>query len=116
MESDKRAAHMTFGEKIRELRREKGLSLRALAKKIDCNFTYLSKAENGKLDFSTFPGDALILKLAKALEADADELLLLAQKIPDQIKRRVIERPDVFRRIADLDDKALDDLLIFLDK
>ena len=54
--------------------------------------------------------------MAKALDADADELLLLAQKIPERIKRRVLERPDVFRRVADLDDKALNDLLVFLDK
>jgi len=45
------------------------------------------------------------------LDADADELLLLAKKIPEEIKSRVLERPDAFRRIAKLDDGELDDLL-----
>lgn len=40
-----------------------------------------------------------------------DELLLLAEKVPDEIKKRVIERPDAFRKIAQLDDKTLDKLL-----
>jgi hypothetical protein len=53
----------------------------------------------------------LIRKLAKALEADVDELLLLAKKIPPDIRERVIERPDAFRKIASLDDEALDAVL-----
>jgi hypothetical protein len=48
------------------------------------------------------PSDALICKLAKALDGDADELLILAKKVPERIKRRVLERPDAFRKLADL--------------
>src|SRR5262249_55539823 len=44
-------------------------------------------------------------------DADADELLLLAQKIPPQIRKRVLERPDAFRTLASLDDEALDRLV-----
>ena len=51
------------------------------------------------------------MKLAKALEADEEELMLLAEKVPDSIRRRVIERPDAFRQLAKLDDKALDRVL-----
>ena len=43
-----------------------------------------------------------------ALEADADELVFLAKRIPDQMKERILERPDAFRKLADLDDEALD--------
>ena len=53
----------------------------------------------------------LIAKLAKALDADEDELLLLAEKVPEQIRRRVMERPDAFRKFATLDDDTLDGLL-----
>jgi transcriptional regulator with XRE-family HTH domain len=102
---------MTFAERVRELRKGKNLTLRELASKVDINFTYLSKIENGKLDFSEFPSERLIRKLAKELEGDVDELLLLAEKIPDEIRKRVIERPDAFRKIARLDDAALDKLL-----
>jgi transcriptional regulator with XRE-family HTH domain len=105
---------MTFGTRIRELRQSKNLTLRTLAKRVKVTFTYLSKIENQKLSFGEFPSDELIVKLARALEADPDELLLLAEKIPDTIRQRVLERPDVFRRMATLDDKRLDDVLDFI--
>lgn len=102
---------MTFGERLRELRKAKGLTLRALAAKVDVNFTYLSKIENHKLDFGDYPGEGLIRKLAKVLRADEEELMLLAEKVPDSIRQRVIQRPDAFRKLARLDDKALDRVL-----
>jgi transcriptional regulator with XRE-family HTH domain len=102
---------MTFGERVRELRKAKNLTLRDLAAKVKVSFTYLSKIENHKLDFGDYPGESLIRKLAKVLEADEDELLLLAEKIPDDIRRRVVQRPDAFRKIAKLDDEELDKLL-----
>ena len=106
---------MTFGERIRELRLAKNLGQRALADKVGVSFTYISKVENGKLDFGDYPSEELIHKLAKALGADTDELLLLAEKIPDEIKNRVLERPDAFRKIAQLDDDELDKLLREMD-
>ena len=53
----------------------------------------------------------LIRKLARVLGGDLDELLLLAEKIPDDIRRRVIQRPDAFRKLARLDDETLDRLV-----
>jgi transcriptional regulator with XRE-family HTH domain len=102
---------MTFGKKVRGLRKARGLTLRDVASRVSINFTYLSKIENGKLDFSDYPSEKLIRKLAKALGGDTDELLLLAEKVPDEIRRRVIQRPDAFRKLARLDDKALDRLV-----
>src|SRR5271157_3188228 len=99
---------MRFGERVRQLRQAQKLTLRALSARIGVGFTYLSKVENEKLDFADYPSDDLIVKLAKALDADADELLIMAKKIPAQIKKRVLERPDVFRTLAGLDDEALD--------
>jgi len=87
------------------------LTLRGLAARVQVGFTYLSKAENERLDFGDYPSDALIVKLAMALDADPDELLFLAQKIPERIKRRVLERPEAFRTLAELDDRTLDKLL-----
>ena len=105
---------MIFGGRIRELRQAKNLTLRALAAKLKVTFTYLSKIENQKLSFGEFPSDDLIVKLARVLDADADELLILAEKIPEAIRKRVLERPDVFRKMAALDDKRLDEVLEFL--
>jgi transcriptional regulator with XRE-family HTH domain len=102
---------MRFGERVRQLRQEKKLTLRGLAERVGCGFTYLSKVENERLDFADYPSDDLIGRLAKALDADEDELLLLAEKIPPQIKKRVLERPAAFRTLAGLDDAALDRVL-----
>ena len=107
---------MTFGSRIRELRQAKALTLRTLAEKVQVTFTYISKIENGKLSFGEFPSDDLILKLARVLGGDPDELLLLAEKIPERIRQRVLQRPEAFRKIASLDDTRLDEVLKFLDQ
>jgi transcriptional regulator with XRE-family HTH domain len=101
----------TFGQRIKELRKANGLGQRAVAAQVGINFTYLSKIENDRVDFAAFPSEETIRKLAKVLEADVDELLLMAEKIPDHIRKRVLEKPDAFRMIAKLDDKSLDKLV-----
>ncbi len=106
---------MTFGTRIRELRQAQDLTLRDMAKKVRVTFTYLSKIENQKLSFGEFPSNELIIKLASALDTDPDELLLLAEKIPEAIRQRVLQRPDVFRKMANLDDRRLDRVLAFLE-
>ncbi len=88
-----------------------GQRLRALAEKVGVGFTYICKAENGKLDFADYPGYAFVVKVAKALEADENELLILAEKIPPVIKKRVLERPEAFLKLAGLDDEELDRLV-----
>jgi transcriptional regulator with XRE-family HTH domain len=102
---------MRFGNRVRELRKAKGLSLRGLAAKVGVGFTYPSRVENEKLEYGDYPSDALICTLAEALDADADELLILAKKIPERIWRRVLERPDAFRKFPALADKTIDKLL-----
>jgi transcriptional regulator with XRE-family HTH domain len=107
---------MVFGERIRELRKGKNLTQREVADKVGINFTYLSKIENDKLDRDQYPREDTVRKLAEALGADADELLLLAKRIPDAIKQRVLQRPDLFRKMASLDDETLTRLLNEIDK
>jgi transcriptional regulator with XRE-family HTH domain len=102
---------MTFGQKVRDLRSAKSLTQRQLADRIGINFTYLSKIENDKLEQDQFPKEETIKKIAAELDGDVDELLLLAKRIPEQIKQRMLERPDVFRKMASLDDKTLDKFL-----
>ena len=41
---------------------------------------------------------------------------MLAKKIPEDIKKRVMERPDAFRKFANLDDADIDRLLGEIDK
>ena len=105
---------MQFGERIRGLRKARNLSQRELGAKTGVSFTYISKIENGKLDFSDYPSEALIQKMGVVLDTDINELLLLAQKIPGRIRRRVFERPDVFLKVAELDNATCDHLLEWL--
>ena len=74
-----------FGAKLRELRQEKGMTLRALAEAAGVDFTYLSKIENDRLEYS--PGVETIRDLAQALEVEPMELLQLANKLPPELAK-----------------------------
>jgi len=102
---------MTFGETVRQLRHAKRLTLRALADRVGVGFTYISKIENHKLEEGHGPSEKLIHKLAVELDGNEEELLLLAEKVPEPIRKRVCERPEVFRVVAGLSDKQMDRLL-----
>ena len=102
---------MKFGERVRELRQKRSLTQRDLGAQVGVEFSYISKIENGKLDFGDFPSEGLIHKLAEVLEADEYDLLVLAEKVPPNVRRRFLERPDAFRVLAGLSDHALDGIL-----
>lgn len=107
---------MRFGEKIRSLRQAAKFGQRALADRVGVSFTYISKIENSHLSFGDYPGEELVVKLAQALDADVDELMLLAQKMPQRIRQRVMERPDAFLKLAGLDDVTLDRVIRTLEQ
>jgi HTH-type transcriptional regulator, competence development regulator len=109
------ANEMTLGQKLREFRKAKRLSLRELASRVDVGFTYLSQIENHKLEDGHRPSEKLLQLLAFELGGNEEELLLLAGKVPEPIRRRVIDRPDVFRRFAELSDRKLDRIIAGLD-
>lgn len=75
----------TFGRLIQRLRRERGLTQRQLAASLGLDFTYLSKVEN---DRGEPPGEETVRRLAELLEADEEELLALAGKVPAALKAR----------------------------
>ena len=102
---------MQFGTRVRQLRKAKGFTQRELADLLGVSFTYVSKVENEKLHFGDYPSEKFIHKLADVLDVDEDELLLLADKVPEAIRRRIRERPEVFRAVAGMDDKSMDRLL-----
>ena len=102
---------MQFGERVRELRLDRELTQRQLAERLGVSFTYISKVENEKLHFGDYPSENFIHKLAEELEADEDELLLLADKVPESIRQRIRERPEAFQALAGLSDRALNRLL-----
>ena len=102
---------MRFGERVRELRLQRKLTQQTVAEKIGVTVGYISKVEKERLQFGDYPSEKFIHKLADALQCDEDELLLLTDRVPPAIQMRVLERPQAFRRIAELDDRTLDRLL-----
>jgi len=102
---------MRFGERVRELRLQRKLTQQKVAEKVGVTVGYISKGEKERLQFGDYPSEKFIHKLADALQCDEDELLLLSDRVPPAIQMRVLERPEAFRRIAELDDRTLDRLL-----
>lgn len=88
---------MSFGDRIRQLRKEHDLTLRELAEAVEIDFTYLSKIENNR---GSAPAEATIRRLAKVLATDADELILLADKLPTAFEQDLLARPE--RQIAEM--------------
>lgn len=99
---------MQFGERVRELRVLRGLTQQVIADRMSVSVSYISKVENGKLHFGDYPSEKFIHKLAGELQADEDELLLLADKVPASIRVRIQQRPDLFRKLAKMDMRSLD--------
>ena len=73
----------TFGQNIKDFRiRHTDYSLRKLAELIKISPTYLSRIENDK---ESPPSEDIIVRIAKALGMNEDELLSTANKIsPDE--------------------------------
>ena len=98
----------SFGQLIRQARKDKGLSQRELAKLIGLDFTYLSKLENDRADYP--PKEDVIRSLAQNLDLDEEELIFLVGRIPqrdeDFIKRHYKIMPALFRRMQENPDFA----------
>jgi len=75
---------MNFGQRLRQIRKEKELTLRTVAEEAGIDFTYLSKIENGRIPYT--PAVKTIRKLASALKVEAIELLTLANKLPKELE------------------------------
>ncbi|RCS47655.1 XRE family transcriptional regulator [Bremerella cremea] len=102
---------MQFGERVRELREARKLTQKALADRLGVSVSYISKVENEKLHFGDYPSEKFIHKLASELEADEDELLLLSDRVPPALRQRICERPDVFRVVAEMNEREMDQLV-----
>lgn len=70
-----------FGERVRRERKEQGVGLRELARKVDMDYSNLSRIERGQRP----PPDLdMVIKIAKELDIDREELLSLAGA-PDEL-------------------------------
>ena len=63
-----------MNNRIRELRKEKGLTQRALAAEVGCNVRQIQKFESGECDLANMTV-GMALKISAALEADIYDLM-----------------------------------------
>ena len=93
----------TFGQLIRDTRKDKGYSQRELAVLVKLDFTYLSKLENDRADYA--PKEDVIRNLAIQLDLDPEELVFLSGRIPERdeqlLKQNYKEMPTLFRRMKE---------------
>ena len=92
----------SFGEIIREARKQKEDSQKQLASMVLLDFTYLSKLENDRAEYP--PSEDSIKRLAKHLDLpNVEQLTYLAGRIPqrdeDFIKQHYKDMPALFRRM-----------------
>lgn len=88
--------HQKFGKKLRLLRKASNMTQRELAEKVGIDFTYMSKIENDRLPP---PKRETIVEIARALEADENELVVLAGKIPKDYEDEIVGEDDTARRL-----------------
>ena len=78
---------MRVGEKVREIRNEKKLSLRQLAAMTDMNHAYLSRIENAKVQ----PSVESLIKIAKALGCDVADFFEKKMEVDDELKKEGVQ-------------------------
>ena len=78
-----------FGTTLRNIRQEKGISLRKLAEKVNVSFVNISYIENGRIETSK----SVLRSISKALDYDLDKLLSLANTVDDDIQNIINKRP-----------------------
>jgi HTH-type transcriptional regulator, competence development regulator len=84
----------TFGERIRNLRKARGLTQREFAEQLRIDFTYVSKIENGRNDIP--PSEQLITRMAVLFGVEANELLALAGQFDHrELQKVALESPEV---------------------
>ena len=84
-----RARAITFGDRLRKLREELGLSLRKAAAKAEISPTYLSQLER---DLSK-PSENVLSSLAVALEQGQDELFAMAGLVATDVQDIILKNP-----------------------
>lgn len=89
-----------FGERLRRVRKERGLGLRETAAKAGMSATYLSRIETN--DEKSPPGEEKLRALAKVLDDDADILMTLAGRVSEDLKKMITgdARMPEFLRVA----------------
>ena len=79
------------GEIIRKIRKEKGISLRDLSKKVNVSFVNISYIENGRIETSK----EVLRNISNALNYDFDKLLSSTDLIDDDLTKIINKKPNL---------------------
>ncbi len=71
----------SFGAFLRKIRTEKGYSIKQLSPKLNVNYSYLSKLENGH----SMPSEEFVDRISNVFEIEKEELMVRAGKIPNDV-------------------------------
>lgn len=107
----------TFGQTVKRLRKAKRITQLELAERIGVDFTYVSKIENNRTMRS--PAEATIRKIAEVLETNPDELILLANKIPQNLQETIVQDTlavDFLRTVPKFNANDRDEISKFLER
>jgi len=81
---------LSFGVTVRRRRVQRQIGLREFAKRIGVSPTYLSKVER---DEFAPPAEDKIIRIARELDLDQDELLAMAGKVASDIQAIIRKHP-----------------------
>ena len=79
----------TFAEYLNQLRTSKHIGVRELGRTVGVTGMHISNMEKGK----SLPSPALIVKLAKALETDVDEMSHKANQVAPEVTEVIQNQP-----------------------
>jgi transcriptional regulator with XRE-family HTH domain len=113
-----------FGERVRRLRRERGLLLKDMAAHLGVSSAYLSALERGERGKPTFTLIQGVIQYFNIIWDEADELARLADLSEPRVKietgsstpRKTLFANRLAREIAQLTDVEVEELLAILDR
>jgi transcriptional regulator with XRE-family HTH domain len=113
-----------FGERVRRLRRERGLLLKDMAAHLGVSSAYLSALERGERGKPTFTLIQGVIQYFNIIWDEADELARLADLSEPRVKietgsstpRKTLFANRLAREIAQLTDEEVEELLAILDR
>ena len=82
------------GEKLRELRKEKNLSVHKVGRQLGVSGNYISLIERGK----TLPGESMLIGLAEFYDIDKQELFDMYGRIESEQVPNIIALPSSIRK------------------
>jgi transcriptional regulator with XRE-family HTH domain len=113
-----------FGERVRRLRRERGLLLKDMAAHLGVSSAYLSALERGERGKPTFTLIQGVIQYFNIIWDEADELARLADLSEPRVKidtgsttpRKTLFANRLAREIGQLSDDEVEDLVAILDR